>query len=236
VPLFPRCDDPAVCPSDESAAADNAAPLDRELLAYDIHDGLAQYLAGAAMHLEACDRSRLDDATAAEVTEALRLIRKADREARRLMEGARPPALDDAGLWPALAMIAVEARRGGTDVRLSLPEPEPMVPEATASAVYRIVHEAVANAVQHAAAHAVRVTISVPPDSMTPDSLRPDGLHIHVCDDGRGFDPGQVPVDRLGLEGIRRRATLLGGTARIESRPGAGATIDVVLPLPPGGG
>lgn len=214
-------------PSDESAVRDVAAPLDRELLAYDIHDGLAQYLAGAAMHLEACDRSRLDEATAAEVTEALRLIRKADREARRLMEGARPPALDDAGLWPALAAIATEARRGGTDVQISIPEAQPPVLETTASAVYRIVHEAVANSLQHAAAHTIHVEIS-----LTPDALRPDRLRIHVSDDGRGFDPEQVPRDRLGLEGIRRRATLLGGTARIESRPGAGVTIDVVLPLP----
>lgn len=216
-------------PSHESAVRDVAAPLDRELLAYDIHDGLAQYLAGAAMHLEACDRSRLDDVTAAEVTEALRLIRKADREARRLMEGARPPALDDAGLWPALVAIATEARRGGADVRISLPEAQPPVPETIAAAVYRIVHEAVANALQHAAAHAIHVEISLPPDA-----LRPDRLRIHVSDDGGGFDPEQVPSDRLGLEGIRRRVTLLGGTARIESRPGAGATIDVVLPLPRG--
>jgi two-component system NarL family sensor kinase len=218
-----------VLPPHESAVRDVAAPLDRELLAYDIHDGLAQYLAGAAMHLEACDRSRLDEATAAEVTEALRLIRKADREARRLMEGARPPALDDAGLWPALVAIATEARRGGTDVRISLPEAQPPVPETSASAVYRIVHEAVANALHHAAAHTIHVEIS-----LTPDALRPDGLRIHVSDDGRGFDPEQVPTDRLGLEGIRRRASLLGGTARIESRPNAGATIDVVLPLPRG--
>jgi signal transduction histidine kinase len=216
-----------VFPLRESAIPDVATPLDRELLAYDIHDGLAQYLAGAAMHLEACDRSRLDEVTAAEVTEALRLIRKADREARRLMEGARPPALDDAGLWSALAAIAIDARRGGTDVRISLPERQPPVPETTAAAVYRIVHEAVANALQHAAAHTIDVEIS-----QTPDALHPDGLRIHVSDDGRGFDPEQVPTDRLGLEGIRRRATLLGGTARIESRPGAGATIDVVLPFP----
>jgi len=197
-----------------------AQARDRELLAYDMHDGLAQYLAGAVMHLEACDLSRLDDATVTEVTEALRLVRKADAETRRLMGAQRPPALAEAGLVGALEMIMVDARRHGIEGQLTVTVPETAVPPHLAPSMYRIVHEAVANAVQHAAARRVHAVIEP----------CPEGLRIQVSDDGRGFDPSRVPGERIGLEGIRHRAALFGGTARITSRPGAGATVEIVLP------
>ena len=60
-----------------------------------------------------------------------------------------------------------------------------------------------------------------------------DAVRIRVVDDGRGFEPATVPEDRFGLEGIRQRSRLFGGTPRIDSTPGRGTTVEVTLPIPP---
>jgi len=197
----------------------------RELLAYEIHDGLSQYLSGAILHLEACGQDALPPAAATNLAEARRLILKADAEARAFMQGLlaeerRPPALDHLGLGQALVTLVAEARRHIPDSRLLVSVEDAAVSDHLASAIYRIVHEAVANACRHAAARSLDVALD----------RCPSGLRIHVRDDGRGFDPALVPAGHLGLEGIRTRARLLGGTARIDSGPGRGTTVEVELP------
>ena len=98
------------------------------------------------------------------------------------------------------------------------------VPLATREALVRISREAVANAVRHGSAGQVRLTLS-----------RADDLRLTVSDDGCGFDPGaraRTPAAGFGLVSMRERAEALGGTLAVVSAPGAGTTIDVVVPCP----
>jgi signal transduction histidine kinase len=101
-------------------------------------------------------------------------------------------------------------------------------PLATKIAVYRILAEALSNATRHGGGADVRVRAQVTDDGM---------LALDVGDAGPGFDPSQEPDGaRLGLAGMRERAELLGGSFAIESAPGGGTQVRVVLPLGDVGG
>ena len=89
------------------------------------------------------------------------------------------------------------------------------------TAIFRVVQESLNNARRHAQARSTSVTIE----------QVPGGVHVCIRDDGRGFDLAQVPDNRFGLEGIRQRCRLAGVEPWIESAPGKGTVIDVVLPL-----
>jgi len=197
---------------------------ERTLIAYEIHDGLSQSITAAVMHLEACRPEELPGEAAAEVAEALRLLRQAAAEARRLMSGLRPPVLEGGGLEEAIITLVAAARADVPTATLDWSLAGIQLPRWLETTVFRVVQESLTNARRHAAATRIDVTV------------RPvgDELHVGISDDGRGFDPATVPAGRLGLEGIRQRVLLAGGQATIMSRPGEGTLIEVVLPIPGG--
>lgn len=195
---------------------------ERQLVSYEIHDGLAQYLAGALMHLQACQHT-CPPAAAHEFDESLRLLQAAAEESRRLIGGLRPPALDELGIVEAVESLVDDARVEIGDVSFSHSLPGDRLPPQLETSVFRIVQEGISNARKHAHARHLRIDLTRSAAS----------VRILVADDGRGFDPSRVPEERFGLEGIRQRSRLLGGEPRITSAPGAGTTIEVTLPAPP---
>ena len=195
---------------------------ERQLVSYEIHDGLAQYLAGALMHLQACQHL-CPPAAAREFDQSLRLLQAAAEESRRLIGGLRPPALDELGLLEAVESLVEEARTDIGSVTFAHAMPGDRLPPQLETSVFRIVQEGISNARKHSRARRLRIELTRSADS----------VRILVADDGRGFDPTRVPEERFGLEGIRQRSRLLGGEPRITSAPGAGTTIEVTLPAPP---
>lgn len=198
---------------------------ERRLVSYDIHDGLCQYLNGAWMHLQAHDHATPPGFPRRDLDEGLRLLAAAVAEARRLIAGLRPPALDELGIVAAIESLVAEARGAIPRVDFIGNLPGPRLPSDVETILFRIVQEALTNVRRHAAA--ARVTLT----------LERTATHVllAVQDDGRGFDPGGVPDDRFGLEGLRQRCRLLGCDPRISSAPGRGTTIEVALPIPPAG-
>lgn len=194
---------------------------DRELVAYDIHDGLAQFIAGALMHLQAAQREGRGEPNTTEVAEAVRLLRAAADETRRLIGDLRPADLGQRTLAEAVGGLVAEARSAGLAVDWKGDIPGERLPRAVAAAIFRIVQESLSNVRKHARATRVEVVL---------DRL-PHGLLLRVTDDGAGFDPGSVPAGHIGLEGIHRRARLLGATSRVTSLPGSGTSIEVEFPL-----
>ena len=95
------------------------------------------------------------------------------------------------------------------------------LPEDVCLALFRIVQEALTNAVKHSRAQQVQIRLVT----------KAHGLHLQVLDNGRGFDPSKNTTG-FGLRGMRERATALEGTCQIWSAPGAGCRISVILPLP----
>ena len=201
---------------------------ERQLVAYEIHDGFAQYLAGAMLHLQAFEHvvgesglgEAIRDAEAsANLDESLRLLRSAVDESRRLIGGLRPPVLDELGIVPAIESLVADARDEVDEVTFThdLQGRLPLQLEAT---IFRIVQESLTNVRRHAQASRCTVAISTP---------QPDAVRLVIEDNGVGFDPDAVEQSRFGLEGIRQRARLFGGSATIHSSSGAGTVVDATL-------
>ena len=199
---------------------------ERQLVSYEIHDGLAQYLTGALMHLHACQHAERTEPAARELDASIRLVQAAVDESRRLIGGLRPPALDELGITAAIESLVADARAEIANVSFTAEMSGSRLPAALETILFRIAQESLSNARRHSAARSAHVRLT-----------RDGGfVQVHVSDDGQGFDPLRVPEDRFGLEGIRQRCRLLGVEPRIESAPGRGTTIEATLPiLPPSG-
>jgi PAS domain S-box-containing protein len=197
---------------------------DRKLTAYEIHDGLAQQLAGALYKFQSIDQIRDSDAAREMFEESVALLREAMAETRRLISGLRPPILDESGAIDAIEyMISERSSRGGPNIEFIHAESFPRLAPPLESAVFRIVQECLTNACRYSQSENVRVEVRAADDR----------VHIEVRDWGIGFDLGGVQGGHYGLQGIRERARLLGGAATIETAPAKGTCVSVYLPLLP---
>jgi len=204
-----------------------AAAEERNRIARDIHDTIAQSLAAITMQLESAD-AFLETPNPRRATEtvrrALALTRSALDEARRSVMDLRSTPLAGRGLIAALRALADELAES-TGVRVPVVIEEVGHYETESSpveiGVYRIVREALTNIARHASATSAVVRIA----------RRGARLNVEVIDDGVGFDVSRVPHDRFGLLGARERARLLGGELTISSAPGEGTRLDVNIPI-----
>jgi signal transduction histidine kinase len=199
-----------------------ARAIDRQLVSYDVHDGLVEYITGAAMQLESIDRASITDANSrAALDKAAAQLQEAIADARRIVSGTRVPALEQEGLAGAIGrLIDDSCRAAGIDVEYAPQLPPVHLDPVVEDTLYRIAQESLGNLCRHSATQSARVTLA----------MEGNQLRLVVRDWGRGFDPGAVPAHRFGLEGIRKRAELAGGRAEIQSAPGQGTTITVELP------
>lgn len=198
---------------------------ERQLVAYEIHDGLAQYIAAAIMHLETYEAGLPGGpGSDSHISEVLRLLREATTEARHLIAGLRPPALDELGLVEAIETLVADARLEIPQVDFAADLGGQRLPAELETTLFRITQESLTNIRRHAAAPRAAISLCRQPDG---------SIRLRVSDDGRGFDPTAIPPHHFGLEGIRQRVELLGGTATVSSSPGQGTVIEVaVFPRP----
>lgn len=218
---------------------------ERNRLAREIHDTLAQTLSGLTLQLEALDA--MLDAQAdpqelrAVVARSLDLARKGLEDARRSVLDLRAAPLQGRSLAGALRELAEEqSRSSGVAIRFESVDADRPLPARIEAGVYRMAQEAVTNAIKHARPGHIAVGLTV----------TPAGLRLRVSDNGLGFaaDSGNNPDDtadgtsddtnsvdtngqRFGLKGIQERARLLKGRMRLESLPGAGTSLHVDIPL-----
>jgi signal transduction histidine kinase len=197
---------------------------ERQLLAYEIHDGLAQQLAAAIMQLQSCEHlgEVLPPKVRTAFEAALEMLRQAHAEARRLISGVRPPVLDESGLIAAIVHLVQDRRtRGGPRVEFYSDVAFNRLSPLLENTLYRIAQEALSNACKHSQSERIRVML-----------LQEEGeVRLEVRDWGVGFDPQAVPAGHFGLEGIRERTRLALGKVTIDSRPGHGTTVLAVVPL-----
>ena len=199
---------------------------ERRRLRRDLHDGLGPSLASLAMRLEAASDLIDDDPEQASnlVSRLSDQAREGIGEVRRLVEGLRPPALDQLGLVSALRHRAAEHDAAGAGVPWSVEAADDIepLPAAVEVAAYRIVVEAVTNVQRHSGADRCVVRLA-----------RTDGdLRIDVSDTGSGLAPDRRPG--VGLSSMRERAEELGGSFEAGDRPGGGTVVGVRLPLDQG--
>jgi len=196
---------------------------ERQLIAYEIHDGLVQYITGSLMHLEAFRASQGTDTVRAvdELERSMQLLRDSVAEGRRLISGLRPPVLDELGIVAAIEYLKNEAGQELLDVSFSHYTRSNRFAAPLESALFRIVQEALTNVRRHSQSSSAAISII-----QTGDWLR-----LRIRDWGAGFDPRKMHHASFGLHGIRERARLLGGYAFIEAMPDQGMEILVELPV-----
>jgi signal transduction histidine kinase len=194
---------------------------ERRRLRRDLHDGLGPALAGHILRLDLIGREVPPASAADAQIAALRdELQATVAEFRKVVEGMRPPALDDLGLADATRQMVRRVTAGSSaqvDIQI---DDLPQLPAAVEVAVYRITAEAVTNAVRHADASHITVAINVAPGRVTVD----------VEDDGAGMD-GMALGSGNGLETMRERAEELRGSLSIDSSAG-GTKINAELPRP----
>lgn len=196
---------------------------DRQLIAYEIHDGVVQDMSGALMFLESASHQLFTEGREIEeLSKACQLLRDGIDEARRIIDGLRPPVLEEAGIIAAVENLVVESNElGPLKIKLTHSVHFDRLAPPIEMAIYRIVQEGVNNARQHSGGGHVWVNIT----------QQWTYIYISIRDDGCGFDPKVTKKRRYGLQGIHERARLLGGSEIIDSAPGRGTEIRVTLPI-----
>lgn len=203
---------------------------ERARISRELHDGLGQILSGIVIGLDLLEETIPQTLTSVkgEIGRIKYLSEQTLEELRRLSRDLRPLLLDDLGLLDALRwLIDYLAEPCGWKVHLMVDDDFPRLPPDIETALYRISQEALNNIKTHAAASQVIIRLS-----------QEGGLvQLEIEDDGCGFDPAALTrnhrKDRgIGLISMRERAVALDGSLVIESRPGSGTKIKVLIPAP----
>jgi PAS domain S-box-containing protein len=201
--------------------------IERRNLARELHDEIGQSLTAVKINLQHKQRLPEAAAMAPHLSDSIAVVDQAIRQVRNLSLDLRPSLLDDLGLLPALRWyIDRQARQSGLNVHLTA---EPLAtkpaPEVE-TACFRIVQDALTNAMRHAHAQQVRIELQ----------QQDAELHVVVHDDGIGFDVAQQRAraargESMGLLSMEERAALLGGHLEIVSAPARGTSVHAYFPL-----
>jgi CheY-like chemotaxis protein/two-component sensor histidine kinase len=209
-----------------------AEQRERQRLATELHDHLAQMLVLSRLKLGQVRRvARLDAQSGELLAQTDDVLDQSLAYTRTLVADLSPPVLHEFGLFAALKWLGEYMRRYDLEVTLELTDDaELTLPEDQSVLIFQSVRELLMNAAKHAGSDRVRVAVE----------RRNNRLSIEVCDDGRGFDLRAVLSDRptadmssrFGLFSIRERMRALGGSFEVESTPGKGTCAVLLLPWP----
>jgi signal transduction histidine kinase len=201
----------------------------RKKIASELHDEIGRDLTVLGLNQAFISQNLVDGASmnlVARVRDSSRLIEGISRTVRGIMVMLRPPVLDDYGLLAALRWHAdLFTKRTGIAVIILADEPLPSLMVEKEMALFRIAQEALMNASKHAATTEVTITVS------SDNGL----LYFVVCDHGKGFTPASIKHAQAdsgwGMNSMRERAELIGGTFQVDSAPGKGTVVSVEIPL-----
>jgi signal transduction histidine kinase len=223
-------------PSRSERAANNPFNLlldsqeaEKKRISRELHDSLGQLLTSINLHALQC-LSNMD--TAVEIPQAMRdslqvisaMTKQAMGELRGICGALRPAILDDLGVEAAINWQCRQISSGAEELRVTTDFQihEALIPDAYRTVIYRIVQEALNNAVKYARADSISIKLY----------HAGDFLQLIIEDDGIGFDPRQVVAgDGMGLTSMRERSAAVGGLFELQSGIGTGVEIRVLLPL-----
>jgi signal transduction histidine kinase len=197
-----------------------SSEAERRRIARDLHDGVVQELAGTAFALSGTARDpSLPPAVGADLRGASDSLRRSLRQLRSLLVEIHPPGLDAGRLPGALEDLTAPATTAGVHATVSVTGIEG-TPDHVVALVWRVAQEAIRNAVRHA--HASRLVVTVEGDERQ--------VRLTVADDGVGFDPSaDAREGSYGLRGLQSLVEDGGGRVQVESAPGAGTTVRMVV-------
>jgi signal transduction histidine kinase len=204
-----------------SARLVSAQEEERRSISRELHDEVGQSLTALAMEAGAAASLPEDSPDLRQRLQSIRRLAESSMSTvRNLSLLLRPSMLDDLGLVPALRWHAREvSKRTGIKVRVMAENLDDTLPDEYNTCIYRVVQEALNNSARHAHARSVRVQVSGSAGK----------VRLAVADDGDGFDLRQA--HGLGIVGMAERVRNAGGEFQIDSAPGDGTTLSVMLPL-----
>lgn len=197
---------------------------ERQRIAHELYSGTAQTLAGVLVRLRIAGK-HLDNGANGVIEEIRHEVVSALEEIRGVARRLRPPELDELGVRVALEAHA-RSMVEGTRMEVLFEGDVPTLSRESSLALFRIVQEAISNAALHSAADTVRVTFS----------READAVVTEITDDGSGFEPDTALAhsgQSLGLFGMHERAGYVQGELSLESGPGRGTRVRVVIPFVP---
>ncbi|MCP3031440.1 histidine kinase [Halobacillus sp. A1] len=198
---------------------------ERRRLSREIHDGPAQALANVMLRSDLVERTfnaRGIDEALEEMRNVRKLVRSALYDVRRIIYDLRPMALDDLGLVPTLKKyLATVEDYNQTTIEFVSMGSSRRIDSKYEVAIFRLIQEAVQNALKHAEARTIEVKFELKASSTT----------IVIKDDGKGFDPSVKKEKSFGLVGMRERVEMVNGDLDIHSVPGEGTIVTIKMPL-----
>ena len=211
-------------PQDLSDYLQRCIERERSAIAREVHDDIGGALSAIHFDLAWIERHSDDPATLAHARAALQMLQDAMGASRRLVQNLRPPILDQ-GLVPAVQWLATDfERRTGVVTEFTTTHDTIELPAAVQLVAYRTAQEALTNIGKHADCSRVSIDLS-------------DGrnvLMLEVTDNGRGLRHDAVDGSQsFGLQGLSERARTVGGWLDVSSRPGAGTSIILSVPMEP---
>lgn len=196
---------------------------ERAKLARELHDELGSILTATKMDISWVQRELREGhpAVSEKLNKTLRNLDQGIQFKRRVVQELHPSLLATFGLIPSVRSLAEEAaQRSNWQLDLTLPDEETQIDDTLSLIVYRIVQETLNNAAKYASANTITLSLMVDDEHMK----------LEIEDDGVGFNPEDLPAETHGLQGIRHRATAIGGKVEFTSEPGAGLFTRVLLP------
>ena len=206
-----------------SAHLESVREEEKARIAREVHDELGQMLTVLKLEVSMCELAcaELDPGLDERLASMKRLIAQLFQQVRDVASALRPPILD-AGIASA---IEWQARRFEARTQIPclvrVPDSLPALSDAKATGLFRILQEALTNVMRHAQAHTVQIELV----------QLGQCLQLTVIDDGQGFDMQQTRPTTFGLVGLRERVLMLGGSLALDSEPGEGTSLGVVIPL-----
>ncbi len=203
------------------AHALSAQEAERQRIAQELHDEVGQSLTVVLLGLKQARDRATDPEVVATVETLQETTRSALEEVRRISQRLRPGLLEDLGLLNSLASLATElTETAGIPVAKGFGPGLPTLGPETELVVYRVAQEALTNVARHARATSVHLGLT----------RRGGSLVLRVADDGRGPRPGGH-VEGSGIQGMRERALLVGGSLRVGRQEGGGTEVVLVVPV-----
>lgn len=201
--------------------------LERRRIASDLHDGIGQILAGIKMSIEASikETSEQREEQNVPLMSIIDKVQSSMDEVRRIAMGLRPATLDSLGIVATFRWFCREFQQDIPEMKIAMHigVDEHQVPDALKTDLFRILQEAMHNISKHAKACSTEIRLEIMGQE----------LGLKIADNGKGFSEIRVHKDGggMGLVSIRERVERWGGTFQIESKPGAGTTLECIWPL-----
>ena len=200
----------------------SAQEEERSRIARELHDDVSQRLAVLKIELAVLGRF-VDGEGHSLASQALASADAIGREVRDLSHRLHPARLRLMGLAPSIAGLQTELSRPGVNIVFTHEAVPPGLPREATVSLYRVVQEGLHNALKYSKARTITIDLKGTNGELT----------LTIADDGVGFDPEGTVRAGLGLTSMQERVDALGGTVAIRSRPGAGTTLDIRVPIPP---